>query len=199
MPGEAVGELRDVRGLEAVVQLFAHACPEFVDQPLRVEALEHHRREHRIHDLGGVEVALDGLVHARVLHLDRDVTTVAGGGAVDLADRRRRHREIAPIEEDPLGRLAEIALHDARREGRRHRGGISLQRGQRVLRFVRQRLEDERDQLAGLHQDALHLAELLGHVLRRADRELLVQFGSALLRRAETLHPGDGEPCAVAD
>ena len=71
---------------------------------------------------------------------------------------------------------------------RRHRRRVGLQRGERVLGFVRQRFEDERDQLARLHQHALHLAEFLGDVFGGADGELFVELGTAFLGRADAAH-----------
>ena len=174
-----------MRGLELVVELFAHAGPQLVDEGLGVETLQHHRREHRVHHLGGVEVALDRLVDARVLDLDRDVEPVVGDRPVDLADAGRGDRQVGPVEEYPLGWIAELGGHHAGRERRRHRRGVGLQRGERGLRVVGQRLEDEADELTGLHQHALHLAELLGDVLGGADRELLVELGAALGGRAD--------------
>ena len=69
----------------------------------------------------------------------------------------------------------------ARRRG--HRRGVGLQHGERPLRLVGQSLGDEADELADLHQHALHLAELLGDVLGGADGELGVERGPALGRR----------------
>ena len=87
------------------------------------------------------------------------------------------------------GGVAELGLDDAGGERRRHRRGVGLQRGERGLGLVGQRLEDEADELAGLHQHALHLAELLGDVLGGADRELLVELGAPLGRRCRCRGP----------
>ena len=62
----------------------------------------------------------------------------------------------------------------------RHRRGVGLQRGEGGLGLVGQGLDDEADELADLHQHALHLAELLGDVLGGADGELLVEGGPPL-------------------
>ena len=52
---------------------------------------------------------------------------------------------------------------------------VGLEAGQRLLRLVGQALGDEADQLAELHDGALHVAELVGDVLGRADGELLLE------------------------
>ena len=196
--GVQLGELDDVARLELVVELLAHARPQLVDERLGVEPLEHHRREHRVHHLGGVEVGLDRGADARVLHLHGDIEAARRDRAVDLPDARRRDREVGPVEEDPLRRVPELGRDDARRQRRCHRGGIGLQRGEGGLGLLRQGLEDEADQLAGLHQHALHLAELLGDVLGGADRELLVELRPALGRGAHAARLADGEAGRVA-
>ena len=109
-------ELGDVACLELVVELLAHARPELVDERLGVETLQHHHREHRVHHLGGVEVGLDGLTDARVLHLHGDVEPTGGDRPVDLPDARRGDRQIGPVEEDPLRWIAELRCHDTGRE-----------------------------------------------------------------------------------
>ncbi len=117
---------------------------------------------------------------AGVLHLDRDVTTVTGDGAMDLADAGSGSRHVGPVEERTLRWFAEFVGDDAGGERRRHRRGVGLERRERCLGILGQRLEDEADHLAGLHQDALHLAELFRDILRGPDRELRVELGSAL-------------------
>ena len=90
------------------------------------------------------------------------------------------------------------AFDHAGGERRRHRRGVGLQCGERLLRLVGQRLEDEADELARLHQHALHLAEFLGDVLGGADGELLVEFGPPFLGAAEAADLRHGEPGRVA-
>ena len=196
--GVQLGELDDVACLELVVELLAHARPQLVDERLGVEALQHHRREHRVHHLGGVEIGLDRGADAGVLHLDRDVEAARRDRSMDLADARRGDREVGPVEEDPLRWVAELGRHDTGRERRCHRRGVGLQGGEGGLGLLRQRLEDEADQLAGLHQHALHLAELLGDVLGGADRELLVELGASLGRGTHPACLADGEAGRVA-
>ena len=63
------------------------------------------------------QVGLDGVADAGVLHLDGDGPLVAGvgvddDGPVDLADRRRGDRLRVPLDEQLVGRRAELALDD---------------------------------------------------------------------------------------
>jgi hypothetical protein len=117
MSGEMSAELGLVGGLQLVVELFAHATAQLVDQPLRVEALEHERSAESIEGLGIVEVGIDRLRYSGVLHLDRDISTVTGDGAMDLADTCCSDRHDLPIEKDPFRRLAELVRHHLRGEG----------------------------------------------------------------------------------
>ena len=165
MAGEVGGELRLVGRLELVVELVAHPCAQLVDQALGVESLEDERGAQSIERLGVVEVGLDRLGDARVLHLHRDLAPVVGDGPVHLADAGRGDRDLLPVEEDALGRATELVGHHLGGERRRHRLGVGLQRGQRLLGLVGQRLDDEAEQLPELHQRALHVAELAGDVL----------------------------------
>ena len=198
MPGEAFLELGDVSCFEGVVEFFAHSSAQFVDERVDVETFQHHRGEHRVHDLGSVEVALDGFVHAGVLHFDCDDSSVRSDGAVYLTDRCRRDGEVGPLAKDAFGLTTEIALDDTGSKARGHRSGIGLQRGERILGFVGQRLEDERDQLAGLHQHALHLAEFLGDVLGGSNGELLIERSSSLLVAGDAANLRHREPGGVA-
>jgi hypothetical protein len=59
------GELALVGGLEAVVELVAHAVAQLVDQALGVEALQRERPDQPVQPLGVVEVGLDGVADAR--------------------------------------------------------------------------------------------------------------------------------------
>ena len=81
-----------------------------------------------------------------------------------------------------------LSITDAASDGR-HRRGVGLQRGERLLRLVGQALGDEADHLADLHQHALHLAQLVGDVLGGADGELGVELGAPLGGRDDPLRP----------
>ena len=120
---------------------------------------------------------------------------------VHLADRRRRDGHGVPVEEELVGVVAQLVAHDLLGQARRHRRDVGLQGGQRRLRLGRQALGDEGDHLARLHDGALHVAEHLGHVLRRPDGELLLELGRGPRRRPHrgpsrcpSAHPPGGRP-----
>ena len=92
MPGEVVGELGLVGRLERVVELLAHAVAQLVDQALGVETLQDERGAQSVQRLGVVEVGLDRVADARVLHLHGHLAPVARDGAVHLADAGRGDR-----------------------------------------------------------------------------------------------------------
>ena len=95
--GVALDELRLVGGLDAVVELVAHAHPQLVHERVHVEPLEREGREQAVQDLGVVEVGEDGGVDARVLHLDGHRPAVRQHRPVDLPDARRGHRFRLPV------------------------------------------------------------------------------------------------------
>ena len=109
---------------------------------LGVETLQHHRREHRVHHLGGVEVALD-----RVRCTPGYCTLTATSTSVRSVTARCTwpmlaggDGQIGPVEERPApGGMPSSALDDAGRERRRHRRGVGLQGGERGLGLVGQR------------------------------------------------------------
>ena len=177
-----------VRGLDAVVELVVHASPQLVDQRLDVEPLQRERGEQVVEHLGVVEIGSDRAIDARVLHLDRDLATIGQDGSVHLADGGCRHRDRVPVEEEAAGLVAELAADDPLRERRRHGRHVGLQRGERSLRFGGKAFGDEADQLARLHDGALHVPQLTGDVLGGADREPLLEGRSRLLVGSRTAH-----------
>jgi hypothetical protein len=191
----AHGELVLAGGLDAVVELFEQSTPELVDDGAGVEAVERERRRHAVQQLGVAEVAADGDVDAGVLHLHGHFPPVAGDGPVDLADRGGGDGLVAPVEEHLLGRRTEFGLDDLRCERRRHGGHVGLQRGQGVAGFVGEALDDEGQDLPGLHHGALHVAELACDVLGAADGVGPVELGAPVGVGAE---PPDAVD-AVAD
>ena len=176
-----MSKLRLAAGLEAVVELVGHARPQLVDQRLHVHVLEGEGGEQAVEHLGVVEVALDGLVDARVLHLDGHDPTVVEDGLVHLADGRGGDRFGVPVEEELFGVVTQLVAHHRLGQAGRHRRHLGLQGGQRRLGLGRQALGDEGDHLAGLHDGALHAAEDLGDVLGGLDGELLLELGPLLL------------------
>ena len=94
-------------------------------RPFTSRPLQGERGEQAVEQLGVVEVALDGAVDAGVLHLDRHDPAVAQHGPVHLADRRRRDRHRAPVEEQPLGVGAELVAGRPTRPGSGAIGGTS--------------------------------------------------------------------------
>ena len=80
-----------------------------------------------------------------------------------------------------------------------HRGRIGLEGRQRLLRLLGKGLDDEADQLTGLHQRALHLTELAGHILGRADRRSGLELGAAFVACHPPERPRADDPHAVAD
>ena len=167
--GEVVARTRSGWRPRAVVELVAHAGAQLVDQALGVETLEGERGDQAVQRLGVVEVGVDRVADARVLHLHGHLAAVAGDRAVHLPDARGRDGIGLPVEEDAFGRLPELVGDHLGGELRRHRRRIGLQGRQRLLGVLGQRLDDEAEQLAELHHRALHVAELAGDVLRRAD------------------------------
>ena len=184
--------------LQLVVELVAHSVAQLVDKTLCVEPFQHERGAEAVERFGVVEVAVDGLGHARVLHLHRDVAPVARDGAVHLTDAGRGDGHGLPVEEDPFGWLPELVGHHLGGQCRRHRCGVGLQRGQRLLGVVGQRLHDEAQQLAELHQRALHVAQFAGDVLRRADGEPLVHLVALLAAVAHATQTVDEVAAPVA-
>ena len=175
-------ELGLVRRFDPVVEFVAHPVAQLVDDGPNVQSLQRERREQAVEDLDVVEVGADGAVDTGVLHLDRDITPVAEHGAVHLPDRRGGDGLRIPAGEPALRRLAQLVAHDPLGELRCHRWRVGLQCGERLLGLLRQALEDEPEQLADLHERALHLAHGGRGVLGRPDGEAGVELGALLLR-----------------
>ena len=177
----------------AVVELVGHPRAQLVDDALDVHALEGERGEKAVELLGVVEVALDGLVDARVLDLDRHDPTVVQHRAVHLPDRGGGDGHRLPVEEQRLDVGAQLVANDLLGQARRHRFDVGLEGGERGLGLRRQALGDEAEHLARLHDGALHVPELTGDVLRAADGEALLQPGAGFLVGACTTDAKHGE------
>ena len=166
---------------------------------LGVETVQRQRREHRVHHLGGVEVLLDRRRHAGELHLDGErrrpsvvtarctwpMLAAATGRSVQSANTRS-------------GSAAELLATTPAASDGAIGAASACSAASAGLGLVGQPLGDEADHLAGLHQHALHLAELLGDVLGGADGELLVELGPALGRGADAAHLAAGVARRVA-
>ncbi|MEJ7719398.1 MAG: hypothetical protein WKF58_02660 [Ilumatobacteraceae bacterium] len=164
-----------------VVELLTHPHTELFDEALRAETVQRQRREHPVEDLGGVEIGLDRLADTRVLHLDRDVVTVLRARPVHLADARRGvGRSVHSAKTRSGGPPRSSATTAAARLGAI--GSASACNAASALGLVGETLRDVADELADLHQHALHVAELASDVLGAADRELRAEFGAPLLR-----------------
>ena len=122
-----VDEALLVGALALVVELLGDAFLDLGHHLGRVEALEA-GRQHGPEQVGVAQVGRDRLADAGVLHLDRHgafaaVVGIAPHGAVDLADRRCRDRLGIPLDEQLLGRRAELGLHHGRPPARRSSAG----------------------------------------------------------------------------
>ena len=125
---------------------------------------------------------------------------IAPHGAVHLADRRRRDRIGIPLDEQLLGRRAELGLHHRRRQCGAHRRGVGLQLGEGQAHRLGQSVVDIARHLAELHQRALHVAEPLGDLLGAAQLALGVELDAAfgagehLPRGGRRVRRPDAEP-----
>ena len=150
-------------------------------RPFTSRLLQRERREEAVEQLGVVEVALDRLVDARVLHLHRDDPAVGQDGPVHLPDRRRGDRDRVPVEEQPLGLVARARSRTTCSARLGAIGGTSAWSVASAACASGGRPSAmKREHLARLHDGALHVAELACHVLGRADRELLLERGPRL-------------------
>ena len=195
----ALGELGLARRLQPVVELVRHAGPQFVHQGGDVQVLERELSEEPVEELGVVQVALDGPVHARVLNLHRHDAPVGHHRPVHLADGGGGDRHRVPVEEEALGVGAQLVAHHTLGQAGGHGGDVRLKGGQGGLGLRGQTLGDEGEHLARLHDGALHAAQDLGHVLGRADGELLLHPGPLLLRHPPPPHPHEDPVGTPAD
>jgi hypothetical protein len=174
-----VGEELLVPGLVRVVELLDDAGPDLLDHRAGLEARQ--RQAHGAeHQPGGLEVGTDGLVDARVLHLDRDRPLVSRDGAVHLADGGRGDGDRVPLEEHAVGRCPELPLDHAGGQLGRHRRRILLEAGEGLAHVGRQAGVEERRHLAQLHEGTLHVAEHVGDLFGGPQLEPPVELGLAL-------------------
>ena len=162
MAAVEVDEALLVVALLAVVELLAEPLLDLGDELGGVERAERLAQEHA-DQVGVLQVGGDRLGDARVLHLDGDRPFAAGvrvadHGPMDLADRRRGDRLGIPLEEELLGRTAELLGDHLGGELAAHRRGVGLQLGEGVAHRFGQPVVEVAGHLADLHQRALHAA-----------------------------------------
>ena len=158
------------------------------------------RRDHRLEQRDALEVVLDRLVDARVLHLHGDALAGLRRRAVHLADARGRERIGLPLGEDLARGAPELFGHHLAPRPRGESGGAFAWSFFRIswnLLLVAGRREpvDVRRHLPELERQALHLAERLEHrlggLLRALDDLATFFFGrrlASLLADDRALH-----------
>ena len=146
---------------------------------------------------GVVEVGLDGLVDARVLHLHGDGAAVVrarrGGPGRSRPPRSARAPNSAKSSSSGRPRSASSV---STASSRAHRRRVGLELGQRLADRLGQTLVEVARHLAELHEGALHAPEHLGDLLRGAELELGVELvagasaGAKARRALCTARPG---------
>ena len=111
MAAEAVGEGLLVGGLDPVVELIGEPVDQLVGQAVHVHAGQQPGRQDRAHPTGVGQIAADGLLQPRVLHLDRHRPTVEQLGSVHLSDRGGGHRHRVPTTEQGARIGAQLVAH----------------------------------------------------------------------------------------
>ncbi len=191
-----------VRGFQLVVELGGQALPDLCRDAAHVHAGRHEAREQLDDHVQVLQVGTDRLLDAGVLHLDRDVTTVLGRRAVDLADRCRRDRVLVEIGECVGQRPAQILLDDLAHVLERDLLAGGLKDRQTLLEllaklWVDKPDVDDRERLTDLHRRALHRAQNLDDLV--GGRHLLGTPGLELdlLGAAEASRLRSGDPRRV--
>src|SRR6266568_1953111 len=182
--------------LEAVIDLLLESLSELLHQRARVEAwkggADDAPQKRHVAQVRG-----DAPGDPRVLDLDRHRAAVACDRAVHLTDRGGRKCERIPLREDLIRRGAELFGDHAGRHFRAHRGCRLLQPAHGCANRLRQVLVDVARHLTELHEHTTHGAELLGHVVRRAQGKVVSQLAPALDGRED--QPGRARDVAAAD
>ena len=188
-------ELREallVGGLALVVELFADLAANVTQRLTDVELAHGRAPEHGLEQVEVLEVALDDLRDARILDLDRDRGPVRERGAVDLANAGGRYRLVVEALEDLVWRLADLVHEHVQHLRQRHHRRLGLEAAQHLLigraDVVGHPVVDVGEDLAGLHGQALHVAEDLDRVERGLavvrELRLVGGLGLAALDRA---------------
>src|ERR1700674_564530 len=197
-----VGEGLLVLRLQQIVDLLAKSVAEVVDERSLVKARKSRggdpaQQRHVPHVRG------DAACDARVLHRDRDRSAVLRDRPVHLSDGGGGKRQRVPSGEEAFRDVTQLVDDDRGRQGGAHRRGVVLQPSHRGAKCLRHVLVDVARHLAKLHEGALHIPELVRHLLGRAQRQVVAQLASALhggedqLRRPREVAASDAqcEPC----
>ncbi len=179
-------------GLGPVVELLGQPLPQLGHDRLGVHPWEHHAQRIE-HHVGGLQVVTDRVVDPRVLHLDGHLASVVGHRPMHLPNARSSNRTFAPLGKQLIRGRAELIGHHLGRQFRGHRGSIGLQLHQCLAHRLGQPGLQVAGHLSQLHQRALHVAEGLGHRLRRGQLGLGAQFGLSLRRRTNRPRPAQGD------
>ena len=152
--------------LELVVELLADEAGELVDQVVDVDEVE---RAHALSDqAGGLveqgDVVLDLIRCVRPLHLDDDLIAVRQHRAVHLADRRRRDRRLAELEERLLERQSQLLLDHLAHLRERERRHVVLEAAELGDDVRGDDIRPRREQLAELDERRTELVEHLAQV-----------------------------------
>ena len=161
-PRQIGGIEAHLRGLVQIIGLGMQLAARLVHQGGQVDPLRHQAgdAQQKAHI---VDVAVDAVAHAGILHLDRQVAPVAGLRAVHLPDRCRRDRpDLKAGEMAQPARPPGPVQHRLQLLGR-HRIGIGAQPRHDLRQFGGQKVTGlHRHQLAHLHRGAAHLGQLPG-------------------------------------
>jgi hypothetical protein len=107
-----------VLGLELVVDLVGDPLAHLGQHRTRVEC-RRKARDDRSEEAEIAQLGLDAISHARVLHLDRDVLSVASGRPVDLPERGEGERLLVDFGEQLADASVDVQLAHASHAGRR--------------------------------------------------------------------------------
>ena len=179
-----------------VVELFMDLRSNVVEGLANVELAQGRAANHCLEETEVLEVAGYDLRDPRILNLDRDWRPVGELCAIDLANAGRRDRLVVEAAKHLVGWLADFVYEHVEHFSQRHDGRVRLKAGQDLLvgrsDVVWHPIVHIGDDLAGLHGQALHVAQDLDRVQR-----CLAVIGELALARAALfagLCRASGEP-----
>ncbi len=147
-----------LRRFAPVIQLFAQALAEFGINVVLLDGVVHPGIErHRHAQLP--QIRLHSARHIRVLQLAGDIRAVGQGGAMHLAQARRRHRLLREGGKAAAPVRPELRGHASAYEIPAHRRCVGLQLGQLFGIFRRQCVRHGGEELRHLHQRAFQPAK----------------------------------------